>query len=150
MGVHSSGVGLFGVNVTRGLCLEQQLHNYNLNRAGWRCPPGFQARHPAPAPQASRACHDSSMAGNRSVARATKQMWEKLLYHSQIRYTYISKLQLEKLLELEVGVFLADRGYSVRNLRFKHRGMLLVMPWCTIQTYRHSQPPYQALAWSYG
>ena len=35
-----------------------------------RPPPGIQAQHPAPAPHASHARHDRSMARNRLVARA--------------------------------------------------------------------------------
>ena len=40
------------------------------NAAERRPPPGIQAQHPAPAPHASHARHDRSMARNRLVARA--------------------------------------------------------------------------------
>ena len=40
-----------------------------------------------------------------------------------IWHTYDSKLQLEKFLESEIGVFWVAPRYRFRNLRFKHRGM---------------------------
>ena len=40
-----------------------------------RPPPGIQAQHPAPAPHASHARHDRSMARNRLVARAKVGGW---------------------------------------------------------------------------